>query len=175
MAALYREFAGAEREFRLRLGDILDLEEACGKVGIGAIYLRLAGHQYFIRDIQHTIRLALIGGGLPATEAGELVRQRLDAGLLVELQGLAVDILVARFAGLEPEQSDTEDAGEPVPLDADEILSSLLQLGLSPEQVRAMDYDDFRRLCRATGRGQIAPPSDEEFRAMIAQSRAIGT
>jgi hypothetical protein len=56
---------GGEDAFCLaKVGLIFDLEEKC-RAGIGLIYARLASGSYFLNDVRETIRLGLIGGGMP--------------------------------------------------------------------------------------------------------------
>lgn len=166
MRDLITDFAGAQRCFRLRVGEIADIEQACGKIGIGAIYLRVSAHQYFQQDVSNVIKYALIGGGMPSVEAKHLVDGRMDITPLTQMQALAVDILVATFAGIE--RDDTKPAGDPqVPLDMGKLFQSFVQVGVSPNDVRATDYGDFCNMVRVASGGDVQPPSEEEFADMI--------
>jgi len=82
MASVALEFAGEVREASLAFGDLLDIEEACGKVGIGAIYLRLSRHEYHVRHVREVLAFALRGADLSLHEAaGEGdPAQPMDAG-----------------------------------------------------------------------------------------------
>lgn len=100
-----RRFAGRDRIFRLRLGEIEQLEAACGS-GVGGVFVRLATLQHKVADIRETIRLALIGGGLVPSQADQLVEDYVDGAPLVENQQLAVDILEALHNGVKDAEKD---------------------------------------------------------------------
>ncbi|MBL4767648.1 MAG: gene transfer agent family protein [Rhodobacteraceae bacterium] len=167
MSDYYGDFAGENRRFYLSFGNILDLEEACGKTGFGAIYLRLSTHSYFVKDVYHTILNGLIGGGLKAVEARRLMDDRFDAMPMVERVELALNILMARMSGIEPDEN--QRPGDPEqPHDAGAIFAAFSQSGIGADVIRAMDYGDFIKLVRALGGNTVQPPSEEEFLAHIA-------
>lgn len=171
MDPLWADFAGAERAFRLRFGEIVDIEQACGKVGVGAIYQRLATTTYFANDVKQILLRALVGGGLTVRDATALVEQQLDAKPLAQLGALAQDIILALMTGIDPEEE--QSSGDPSRrLDAGRLFHQLVQLGLSPQQVREMRYDDFVALMRAAGNDGVSAPSEEEFEGMLASWRS---
>lgn len=92
-------FAGQRRRFRLRLGEMGELERLCG-AGIGEIMVRLAAHRFRAADIRETIRLGLEGGGTSEPEATALVMRHVDEAPLAEHMQLAGDILSAAVAGI---------------------------------------------------------------------------
>ncbi|MCH2096731.1 MAG: gene transfer agent family protein [Rhodobacteraceae bacterium] len=162
---IVRFFAGENRLFRCVTGTIWDIEEASGKTGIGALYLRLASHQYFAKDVMTIVRLALVEGGMDPVEAERLVQERAAMGLL-KMQELALDILMAIMEGIE--EDDTPAEGDPErPYDVGAILHSFVQAGIAPESVRSMSYADFVGIMRATGRKDVDAPSEEDFEAMV--------
>jgi hypothetical protein len=173
MAGVTLDFAGEPRVFHLRLGEILDVEEACGKVGIGAIYLRLARHEWKIRDIREVLTHALRGGGgMSLADARVLVDERINAGGASDLHALAIDVMLGFMSGVEPDR--TQPAGDPeVPMDFGEIFAAFAQMGIAPEQVRKMRYADFCAMARAMGKGRVQPPSEDEFRDMVARYEAV--
>lgn len=57
-------FGDAEYAFRLSPALIIELEHKTG-AGIGALCTRIFNRQFTQSDIHETIRLSLIGGGLP--------------------------------------------------------------------------------------------------------------
>lgn len=173
MAEIFVEWGGAERRLALTYGGLLDIEEACGKVGIGEIYLRLAQHQYHAAYVYHVIRLGLIGGGMPSRQAKQLLDERFDVTPLVHHVEIAVELLVAVMGGIEPD--DTQPAGDPSkPYDTGAILASFAKLGIPPESVRGMSYKDFVHMCRAFGGDDVQPPSEDEFEDMIARMMPNG-
>lgn len=89
-----QDFAGEERVFRIRLGEIRRIEDKCG-CGIGLVLGRLsravllvnqiAGLQAFaagldIRadDVRTTLYEGLVGAGTPSPEATKIVREEID-------------------------------------------------------------------------------------------------
>lgn len=166
MAELMIEWAGAERRFALSYGGILDLEEACGKVGIGEIYLRLAQHRYFAKDVYHTIRLALMGGGMVSTEAKRLVDDRFGTTPLAQMVNVALEILLSVMEGIQPDE--TQKPGDPSkPYDAGAIFAAFAKMGVSPQSIREMAYADFVNMCRAFGGDRVQPPTEDEFEDML--------
>lgn len=95
-----REFAGRERDFRLAIGELGALERICG-AGIGAIAMRLAGHQFYAADIWETIRLGLQGGGLPEIDASATVRILREGPIGNDRVQIASEILMASLSGAE--------------------------------------------------------------------------
>lgn len=166
MAEIVREWAGEDRPFNLAFGGLMDLEEACGKVGFGEIYLRIGRHTYFARDIFHTIRLGLIGGGMLSVEAKRLMDDRFDATPMAARVELALDILLAVMEGIKLDETRT--AGDPAtPYDLGPLMASFAKLGVSPNALREMSYQDFVHMCRAFGGETVQPPTEDEFEDMI--------
>lgn len=91
-------FAGRERRFQLRLGEMAELERLCG-AGIGAIFMRLGTHQFSHRDVWDTIRLGLEGGGMGGIEASATVLRYQDEPLMDHLP-LAGQIVAAAVNGV---------------------------------------------------------------------------
>lgn len=88
------DFAGEERIFRLRLGEIRRIEDKC-QAGVGEVLRRLcravmlldqlggieavsAGLEIRADDVRETLLQGLTGGGMPAPEAARLVRREID-------------------------------------------------------------------------------------------------
>ncbi len=102
-----RPFAGAERPFQLRYGEILELERLCG-AGIFALTKRMAAHEARVADIRETIRLGLVGGGMTDRESTELTLLVVDRRPLTEFLPIASDLLLATLHGWpepEPEEA----------------------------------------------------------------------
>jgi hypothetical protein len=171
---LIREWAGRERIFALRFGDVLDLEQACGdgkeKSPVGAIYFRLASARFSAGDVYHTIRLSLIGGGMGRLQADHLLRERFDGAGYMGHATLALDILNALMAGVEP--SDAKGETDPQPLKFSEVSQICQTFNMSPNDLRAMRYDDFVNLIRGFNTGskqKVEFLSDEEFADILAR------
>lgn len=77
-------FGGGTRKFRLRLGELRELEELCGdrrpdgsirRIGPGVILGRLRSDAWTTADVMETLRLGLIGGEMNQFEAEKLVER----------------------------------------------------------------------------------------------------
>ena len=94
-----RFFGDGDHAFALTGPMILELERTAG-AGIGTICRRVPAGTFTLADLIETIRLALIGGGMPPKRAAELVQTYADPTRgLGELMILAVDILTDLWAG----------------------------------------------------------------------------
>jgi hypothetical protein len=104
-----RPFAGQERSFDLRIGEITALERAC-VCGIYGLVSRIAGHQAYAADIRETIRLGLVGGGMSDAESTRLVMASCDGYPLSQHLPLAAEIIQSVVDGLPVmEQPDADD------------------------------------------------------------------
>jgi hypothetical protein len=65
-------FGDGEHQFALTAPLIIELEGKCG-AGIGTIAARVFAKHFTQNDINETIRLAAIGGGMNAKRAAEMV------------------------------------------------------------------------------------------------------
>lgn len=109
------DFAGEERGFRIRLGEIRRIEAKCGarvgevaqRLSKAALVIRAAGGNYVealaagieigAEDVRETIYQGLLGGGMTDGEATALVRAGIDdRGLrgLTDNVGVALMVLV---------------------------------------------------------------------------------
>lgn len=169
MVDVIREWAGTERLFRLNFGGVLDLEEACGKQAIGAVFLRLSTGQFFATDVYQTIRLALIGGGMNVVEVKQLLDKHFDTNPLVEHASLASDILITLMVGVE--SAGKGEAGDE-PMKFSEYSQICRVFNLSPQNLREMSYADLQNMMHGynAGSGQNAePPTEEEFNQILAK------
>lgn len=71
------DFGDDEHAFRLRIGELRELQELCD-AGPPVVFARLGSAAYRVEDVRETLRLGLIGGGMPATEAMRLARRYVD-------------------------------------------------------------------------------------------------
>lgn len=89
------DFAGEERAFRIRLGEIRRIEAKCGNIGIGEVLRRLArcvtsvaeygglsalaaGVEIRADDVREPIYQGLRGGGMSDGDATRLVKAEVD-------------------------------------------------------------------------------------------------
>lgn len=167
--ALRRDYAGAERDFRLGFGDLLDLEEACGKVPVGTIYKRLHAWDFRAQEVYHVVRLGLVGGGLAAAEAKRIVDERFNTLPLETHVRLAVEILLDMMEGAPAPREDARKP-EPKTFDRGLLYRQFAQLGLGPRDVDAMTVAQALHLFEAAARSDAdLAPSEEEFEAMLAR------
>lgn len=169
MAELITEWAGKDRLFRLDFGGVLDLEEALSDA-IGAIFLRLSSGRFYAKDVYHTIRLALIGGGLGKVEAKKLVESRFDAYPLSDLAALAGEILIALMVGIEDTSKEASGA-EPERIKFSTASQICQTFNMSTHDLRAMTYAEFANLvagfnAASSGR-KLEAPTDEEFAEIL--------
>lgn len=166
MAEILAEWGGEQRRLALTFGNLMDIEEACGKVGIGEIYFRLGSHRYFARDVYHVIRQGLIGGGMRATEADRLMQDRFSAHPLARNMEIALELLISVFSGVDPDE-DAKPGDPSKPFDSAAILAMFVKVGISPQSVREMSYADFARLCRGLSSEATKAPTEAEFEEMV--------
>lgn len=86
------------REYRLRLGELRQLQEKCD-AGPLEILARIQTGRWRVDDIYQTIRLGLIGGGMRMDEALTLVDLTVADGRLGECAIYAQAILSAAVTG----------------------------------------------------------------------------
>lgn len=173
---LVREWAGRDREFALSFGGVMDLEQACGDGrtpdAIGNIFQRVSTGRFRVADVYHTIRLALIGGGMGIVEAQALMRSYFDTRPYMENATLAGDILLTLLAGIEATTGDQDTAEEPAPLRFSEVSQICRVFHMSPSDLRAMRYADFVNMMRGFEAGsskKVEFLSDEEFEEILAK------
>jgi hypothetical protein len=101
-------WCGGEHEFALRIGELRALQSKCD-AGPEFILLRLSNAQYFIDDVVETIRLGLIGGGMPPDAAAALVNKLVDQAQLVAMKATAYQVLASAI--LPPTDEELPDLG----------------------------------------------------------------
>jgi hypothetical protein len=90
-------FGDAEYTFKLTGKLIVELDHLTG--GIGALCTRVFNKQFTLADVHHTIRLALIGGGLSPERAAALINAYAVDGPWIETLPLATAILDRAYFG----------------------------------------------------------------------------
>ncbi|MCK1691656.1 gene transfer agent family protein [Bradyrhizobium sp. 145] len=90
-------FGDGDHTFQLTKPMIHELEKQCGPVG--ALSNRLFARNFAQADINETIRLALIGGGIAPKRAHELIVAYVDGRPLIETYELAAKILERALFG----------------------------------------------------------------------------
>lgn len=157
------EWAGKERSFRLRFGDVMDLEEACGEA-IGTIFIRVTAGQFKVTFVYHTIRLGLVGAGMSLMDAKRLLADQFDARPYMDHAGVAGEILAALMVGVEPTEGD--EASDPARIVFSEVSQICRVFNMSPQELRDMRYADFVNLLRgfnASSDKKAAHITEEEF------------
>lgn len=101
-------WADGEREFRLAIGLLRELQDKCN-AGPAEILARLSNGTWRVDDIRETLRLGLIGGGASPTDALVLVARYVDVRPLMENVMPAQAVLLAAVVGEEePGKFETE-------------------------------------------------------------------
>lgn len=101
-------WADGEYKFRLGIAELRELQEKCD-AGPMWIYERLqlnAHNGWRLEDIRETIRLGLIGGGLPPPEALALVKRYVDKRPATESILIAQAVLAFYLVGA-PDEDDS--------------------------------------------------------------------
>lgn len=111
-ASLEILFGDGEHRFRLAIGELRELEEK-RDAGSPLILRRLMSNEYRVDDVREIIRLGLIGGGMPATDAIKLVKRYVDdRPAWHENAMLASAVLGAAIMGVPDEEPGKSQAGE---------------------------------------------------------------
>lgn len=96
-----------------KIGDLLALEDKCN-AGISVILHRLQSGNWYLNDVRETIRLGLIGGGMPPEKAMTIVKLYVDNnpdGLLPSVL-IAQLVLAAAIVGVPGEELGKANAAE---------------------------------------------------------------
>lgn len=111
-ATVEATFGDGTYVFRLPLGQLEELQERAG-VGPYKLAQRLLAGEWHTQDVIQTIRLGLIGGGLPAREALALTQRYAaeEAGWLENVE-IAQRIIWAALAGAPEEEPGKDSAPE---------------------------------------------------------------
>lgn len=144
----------------------MDLEEACGGKPFGEIFRRVATGQFFASEPYHTIRLALIGGGLDVLQAKTLMTDHFEQSPYMENAVLAQDILSAVMTGVEIDDDDDQDGDAPEPFKFSEVSQICGQFHISPQDLRDMRFADFTNMMRgfnAASPQKVEPLTEDEF------------
>ncbi len=104
-------WADGEYTFRLKLGQVRELQEKCD-AGPRELAIRLASGKERVDDVRETIRLGLIGGGLTPEQALKLVKRYVDERPFVESIMPAQAILSAWLVGAPDEEPGKAEAVE---------------------------------------------------------------
>jgi len=94
--------AGGRHVFRLPIAQLEELQEKCD-AGPQQIMRRIHEGTWRVRDITETIRLGLIGGGMPSVDAAKLTSRYVTDGALSENVLTAQVIIMAALAGVPDE------------------------------------------------------------------------
>lgn len=96
-------FGDAEHSFCLTDPMIAELERLAD-TGIGVVFNRLMSNTFHHADLHQIIRLGLIGGGMNPEQALRLVETYGKDRPITEVLPLALDIISARWLGVEADQ-----------------------------------------------------------------------
>jgi hypothetical protein len=100
-----------EHRFRLAIGQLRELQEKCD-AGPAEIAGRLADGRWRVNDVWETVRLGLIGGGMPASDAHRLTTRYVDERPWLESVPAAQAVLMAALVGAPEEPVGKDEAAE---------------------------------------------------------------
>ncbi len=92
--------SGGKHVFRLAIAQLEELQEKCD-AGPQQILRRLYDGTWRVKDVTETIRLALIGGGMPAVQAAKLTMNYVSDGMLGDNVFVAQAAIMAAITGPE--------------------------------------------------------------------------
>lgn len=166
MTEVIRYWAGKDRLFRLRLGLVMDLEEALAKQAIGVTFQKLASGQFGVMDVHEALRIGLIGGGETVVDAKRLMNAHFDKIGLSESAGIASDLLAALMVGVE-NTGDKPKSDEPAPIKFSEVSQISRVFNMSPQDVRNLRYSDYVNMMHGYNAARADAPmehlSEDEF------------
>ena len=103
-------FADGDKVFKMGWGELVKLQEATD-AGPYLVYTRLMSGTWKLGDISNTIRLGLIGGGMPVPEALTFVQSYVESRPPLESLPLAQGVLGTALQGA-PDEPPGEQKGE---------------------------------------------------------------
>lgn len=170
MDAVVMEWGGKERPFRLSFGGVLDLEESCGREGIGLIWTRVSSGAFRASDVFNVIKFGLIGGGESIIDAKLLMDRHFDTRPYSENCYVAGEILMALMTGIE--KTDGGEDGDPsAPFKVSDVMQACHVFNMSPDDLRAMRFADYLNMVKgynaASPDRDVAPPTEEEFLELL--------
>lgn len=94
------------RTYRLRIGELRQLQEKCGNSGPQEILDRLSTGKWKVDDVIQTIRLGCVGAGMTQADALKFQETHVHDGNLAEALLPAMAILSAVIVGAPDEEID---------------------------------------------------------------------
>lgn len=98
MDSITLNWPGGEHVFALRLGELRAVQDAC-QAGPEEIFTRLRTGVWRVDDVIAPIRMGLIGGGMPASEAGPKVTALFQQHPIFEFRITAMAIMAHALFG----------------------------------------------------------------------------
>lgn len=105
-------WADGDYVFRLGWSELAKLQEACD-AGPYVILNRLVDGSWRVADISATIRLGLVGGGMPPTDVLKKVREYVEDRPPIENLMIAQAVLSAAIVGAPDEDGSKKKQAEP--------------------------------------------------------------
>lgn len=106
-------WADGDYVFRLGWSELAKLQEACD-AGPYVILNRLVDGAWRVADISATIRLGLVGGGMPPTDALKKVREYVEDRPPIESLMVAQAVLSAAIVGAPDEDGSKKKEAVPI-------------------------------------------------------------
>lgn len=102
-ASITAPFGDGEHVFRLPIGQLRELQEKTG-VSPFVVLARLVAYQPMVDDTPEILRLGLIGGDMPPSDALKLIERYARQRPLAETIGLATAVLRTALMGVPDEK-----------------------------------------------------------------------
>lgn len=99
------DWADGEHTFRLAIGQLRELQDKTG-CGPMQVYQRLMDATWRVDEVRETLRIGLIGGGMPPMEALILTKRYVDeqGHSLIENAKAAQNVILAALVGVHDDQ-----------------------------------------------------------------------
>lgn len=132
-ASVNLAWADGEYAFRLGIGELEELQEKCDR-GPFEIMQRLAAGTWRVAEIRETLRLGLIGGGMPPMEALKLIKRYVDDRPLAHNIQHASAVILAAVLGAPDGEKPGKARAAKIKVPSSQTESSPLPPTMAPDQ-----------------------------------------
>lgn len=150
-AEILLKFGDGQYLFALKLKQIEELQRKC-RAGLGEIVQRVWTSSFYVADIVETIRLGLIGGGIPPHKAMELIETYVDGHPLVNESDPSCPYAVARatlgavYFGVRVAMEEHGDGGDEEEEESEGKVEAVMGMGVASMSRPTTDKDLFSGL-----------------------------
>ena len=158
---------GKQRRFFLGADELKQIKRECGRSWF-ALYQEFGRNADQI-EVQAVLRLALIGGGMPGSEASELVQYYcFPPRPLQDAYLLAYDCLSDAWKGVKTTGKGRSLSVEEMDAFFDDLEADLIRKGHSPEIIKGKSFAEIQGMLARLSEGGESPaaPDEDMFAAM---------